>query len=60
FFSKMKSEPSNMGAQNEQSVVDDFFCTSIIYFLILRNKEKVEGLTFPVHFLQNTSFFVVN
>ena len=38
-----------MGAQNEQSVIDDFFCTFIIYFLILRNKEKVEGLTFPFH-----------
>lgn len=48
-----------MGAQNEQSVVDDFFCTSIIYFLILRNKEKVEGLTFPVHFLK-TLLFAVN
>ena len=38
-----------MDAQNEQSIVDDFFCKLIIYFLILRNKEKVEGLTFPVH-----------
>ena len=45
-----------MGAQNEQGVVDEFFCTFIIFFLILRNKEKVEGLTFPVHFRQNTSF----
>ena len=45
-----------MDAQNEQGVVDEFFCTLIIYFLILRNKEKVEGLTFPFHFLQNTSF----
>jgi len=45
-----------MDAQNEQDVVDDFFCTLIIYFLILRNKEKVEGLTFPIHFLKNTSF----
>ena len=44
-----------MDAQNEQGVVDDFFCTLIIYFLILRNKEKVEGLTFPFHFLKNTS-----
>lgn len=44
-----------MDAQNEQGVVDDFFCKLIIYFLILRNKEKVEGLTFPVHFLKNTS-----
>ena len=38
-----------MDAQNEQGVVDDFFCTFIIFFLILRNKEKVEGLTFPFH-----------
>ena len=37
-----------MDAQNEQGVVVDFFCTLIIYFLILRNKEKVEGLTFPI------------
>ncbi len=44
-----------MDAQNEQSVVDNLFCTFIIYFLILRNKEKAEGLTFPIHFLQNTS-----
>ena len=44
-----------MGAQNEQGVIDEFFGTLIIYFLILRNKEKVEGLTFPVHFLKNTS-----
>ena len=48
-----------MDAQNEQGVVDDFFCTLIIYFLILRNKEKVEGLTFPVHF-HKTLLFLVN